>query len=981
MRLPKSSGQASVGIPGSRGAVFVLALLVLLLNQTMALHAQSNIPRAGHDFSFGIIEGPDRLGVTDTTLQPSHITVTVTSPFDGCGVYVSPYGEAGQFSFTANKATIFDLPYNLIHLTDLGKTKKGITIHTNEPVNIVLQDSMPEAGEATQIFPDEALDTNYVIGAWGLYNDPTEDNHVEFLVTASQDNTQVTITPAVRTLAGDPAGVPIKVTLMKGECYMVKADSGSQPTSTSLSGSTVKSNKPVSVIMGITCAYVPLGQESCNEIMDEILGKKWWGEHYFVQPLGNLDPRIELLITSDTNFFVTVNGSPSASTNNRIYLEVQGAAEIETLQPTQMEQLTRGSTFSSLGQSDPSAVTIFDTSHYADTMIWNAPHIVESDFTSFANWAPIIYPTADSDKILLDGIALNAIPVSKLYAPVTVINGTRWSAINPMVDEGVHTLVSKVPIFSLATGFQQADAYSFIPGTIGPAVPHDTAHHTVVLKAEPANACENFGVTATLDIPLTPQEFATSFQVVLHYDATTLYLVGIEPHAVLTSATYTVDSSTPGTLVVSVFGIPLGGSDLFRMIFGGSHSAVSTYIGKNSATDACADAIESIPVNAVTFAVEPSTDSLHRTLSLHSSPAKSCTPHTLVLLTDSIISPKDKFIPVRIEAQFDTSLEYLRSATPGPPFTNVLFTHTGDSTGDYKLKVNTPIVVSGSDTVIVFNLLPHAASDSATIKVRVTYLLCGDTVVKTITLTDAIAANIDSAKTTLSLAVSSVTFGNPASADVTLSGLPNSAAVTKFDLIVNYDGNVLKALTPDMSGTLTSGWTASVQPITATSARITFTSSGGPLGTAGVLTHLSFQTFISDSSSSPITVTSSLPGVNKGCAVTYISAPTTTLFLGKNLCGDSTLRAFLMTNSIQIESAGQSDGGGIVVNVMTGSTPTVNLSVSNMMGESVWSSSVAVTPGLQTIRIPGGSNLPSGAYIVRAEANRMVSSRKVILTK
>ena len=42
------------------------------------------------------------------------------------------------------------------------------------------------------------------------------------------------------------------------------------------------------------------------------------------------------------------------------------------------------------------------------------------------------------------------------------------SAINPSVTEGVHTLISPVPVFVLATGFQMADAYSFIPGTVAP---------------------------------------------------------------------------------------------------------------------------------------------------------------------------------------------------------------------------------------------------------------------------------------------------------------------------------------------------------------------------------------------------------------------------------------------------------------------------------------------------------------------------------
>ncbi len=962
-------------------ALCFLVFFALTLFSDLSANAQATLQRAGQNFTFGIIEGPDRLAVSDTNVQPSHITVTVTSPFDGCGVYLSPDGEAGQFSFTANRPTIFDLPYHLMHLTDLGKTRKGILVHTNEPVNIVLQDSVPEAGEATQIFPDEALDTSYVVSEWGLWNDFRENNRVQFLVTASQDNTIVTIVPTVRTLLGQPAGVPIVVTLMKGECYMVKADSSSFPLETSLSGSTVVSTKPVSVIAGITCAYVPLEKQSCNEIMDEILGKKWWGQHFFVQPLGNRDPMVELLITSDQDFFATINGAPSASSGKRLYAEVLGPAEVQTFAPTQVAQLTRGSSFSFSGESDPSVVTILDTSHYADTMIWNAPHIVESDFSSFANWAPIIFPTADSDKIFLDGIALNAIPIAKLFDTVRVINKTRWSAINPSVDEGFHRLTSNVPIFSLGTGFQQADSYSFIAGTVGPGIHRDTAHHTLLLKPEPATACSNFGVNVTLDAPLTQKEFATSLQILLRYDPTTLYLVAIEPHAVLTNATYKIDSSTPGILAISVVGIPLSGTDLFRMVFGGSRSSASTSIGKNSAADACADAIEQIPIDAVTFAVEPSTDSLHRSLILRSTKAKSCTQTTLALVADSIISGKDKFIPVRIELQFDTTLEYLTTVIPGIPLAPINYTQSGQNNGNYRLTVNAPTVVSGGDTLLLFRLFPHAASDSVTLHARVTYLLCGDTVAKDLILHTSIAANTDTGNTWLSVAVSPVTFGNPASADVTLFGLPSSAIVNHFDLFVNYNGNVLKAVQADVNGTLTSGWTASVQQISEDVAKITFTSSGGPLGTSGVLTHLIFKTYVSDSETSPISVMSSLPGTSNGCAVVYQSAQAQTVFLGKDICGDPTLRAFLLTNGVKIESAFQSDDGGIVANILAGQSANVALSVSNMVGESVWASTVVVAPGVQSVRIPAGSLLPSGGYVVRAEANRFVSSRKVVVRK
>ena len=451
---------------------FILCVMVLLFAEGSAM-GQGVIPRAGRDFTFGIIEGPDRLVTSDTTLHPSRHTLTILSPFNGSGMYRSPEGDSGKFFFKANQAMTFDLPYRLTQLNDLGKTKKGVLVHTSQPANLVLIDSIPGAGDATQLYPDEALDTSYVVSEWGVWDDMNEKNHVQFVVTASEDDTHVIIIPSSKTLLGEAANLPVASVLMKGECYIVKADTSSSPIF--LTGSTVTADKPVSVIAGTSCGYVPFGQQSCNELMDELIGRKWWGNHFFVQPLGNSDARVELLITSDTLFFATINGSLEVSTGKRLYSEFQGVGEITTSSPVEMHQLTRGAVFSAVGLGDPTFVGVLPVSQYSDTMMWNTPHVVEPDFSTFNNWAPIIYPTADSSRIFLDGIALNAFPRSKLSDTIQIINGSTWSAINPSVNEGVHTLFSPVPIFVLATGFQEADAYSFMPGTVGPrALPDST---------------------------------------------------------------------------------------------------------------------------------------------------------------------------------------------------------------------------------------------------------------------------------------------------------------------------------------------------------------------------------------------------------------------------------------------------------------------------------------------------------------------------
>src|SRR5437867_3869052 len=109
----------------SRKTIYVLLLMCCCAAMASA---QTKLPRYGQDFTFGIIEGPERLV---DTMFPAHMALTIMSAFGGEGNFSSPSGVTGTFTFTAGKPTVIDFPNSLIHLNDLGKTNKGILVHTS----------------------------------------------------------------------------------------------------------------------------------------------------------------------------------------------------------------------------------------------------------------------------------------------------------------------------------------------------------------------------------------------------------------------------------------------------------------------------------------------------------------------------------------------------------------------------------------------------------------------------------------------------------------------------------------------------------------------------------------------------------------------------------------------------------------------------------------------------------------------------------
>ncbi|HZK75918.1 MAG TPA: hypothetical protein VFD13_03335, partial [Candidatus Kapabacteria bacterium] len=668
----------------------------------------------------------------------------------------------------------------------------------------------------------------------------------------------------------------------------------------------------------------------------------------------------------------------------RLLAQFVGPAEIRTFDGAgavrvEAHQLARGSDFSFDGNSDPTLVTILDTAYYTDTVIWNTPDF--NNGQGFQNWVPIICPTADLARITLDGT-----PLTATGAPSFVIHGSNFSAINPSIFPGLHTIFSPDPLFALVTGFTLADAYSFMAGTAGVPIPRDTSVHQLLLQADSARVCEEFGVTASLVPPFEPDtsvqsEKVMSLTIPVTYDPTVLKFIRIEPHAVLLNAEYTVDSSTPGMITVSVAGVPfLSGSDLFRTVFEGRGATSATTVGNGSGASGCGDSTEILNFVPATFAVAPALDTLRRTFALSNTPAEMCTPLTVALTADSILSAEDQFALSNIEITFDTGVQQLISSTPGAVLDTVKFKTSGQAIGDYQVHLAAPTTLTGGDTLLLLQFLPGARQASTIIHARLTYVRCYDTLTRDLTLWYPIAPFYDTSHITLTVSTSPVSLGNQAVVDVALAGLPVSAQVKQFVLYLTYNHDVLTYQQSDLAGTILTNW----PPPTLNRGLVTDTlqfASPAYLSPAGILAHLQFTTYVTDSAYSPVAVTSSMPGDSAGCPITYFSPLASADFLGKDLCGDSILRSFMHGGRITIDEAEIDESGVLHVILHSAIASRVTLTLTDILGRVVWSADVQCGVGQveREFQLPAG--LPSGTLTLRVESGRTVVSRQLSLVK
>jgi hypothetical protein len=540
------------------GIIVWFGLLIIAAKPHAAL-SQNILPLSGQHFTFSIIEGPDNLS-TSSGLDKSQLTLSIVSTHSGYAVLTSANGYKKCVSFTSGGVTNIDLDYDLMLLNDLGKSTKGLTLYASQPCTCMLHDYLKEAGDATQLLPDDAMDTSYVVATTGIYNDPGEDNHVEFVVTAISDNTTVTIVPSVSAKGGIVGGVPITVLLNRSECYIVKADDNSVPLTTTLNGSTVRSDKPVSVITGTTCAYVPLGLESCNEVMDELIPKRAWGSEFYMQPMSTVNNPDVAFFTSDVmNYTLSVAGGVTYFTNNgRVQLQVSSPLHIKTTVPVQCHLFSQGSD-AAFGQlSDPSMVTVLPIDRYNDTLLWATPN---QPFLN--NYISVIFPTSSLSQILLDGIGLS------FRGTVTAIPNSPMSAFIGEVNPGRHFITSPQPIFGIASGFDVADAYTFGTGSVAPAVPEVLISKAVHFEElDTAVLCQEFSIDVKSDSAFAASDNIVALQFNVQYDPTALQLRGLTKNPLLAGTVITVDTTTAGTVKLTATGSIQGNAgSLFTLRF------------------------------------------------------------------------------------------------------------------------------------------------------------------------------------------------------------------------------------------------------------------------------------------------------------------------------------------------------------------------------------------------------------------------------
>jgi hypothetical protein len=132
-------------------------------------------------------------------------------------------GWSENFVVVPNQITTLSVPLTAMNTENQTIVEKGIYIETQDTVAVYSSNLKQWTGDGAKILPVQSLGTEYRVTSYqGLQN-----NGSQFMIVATEDGTEVEITPADNMMDGEAAGVPFIVQLDRGETYYAWSTSSS----------------------------------------------------------------------------------------------------------------------------------------------------------------------------------------------------------------------------------------------------------------------------------------------------------------------------------------------------------------------------------------------------------------------------------------------------------------------------------------------------------------------------------------------------------------------------------------------------------------------------------------------------------------------------------------------------------------------------------------------------------------------------------
>ncbi len=405
--------------------------------------------------------------------QTLRINIAATDATSGT-VSMPLAGWSTSFTVGANGLTTITVPNTAENIGSESVNNKAVLVQANDTVTVTAVNYQSFTLDAAQVLPIGSLGTRYRAEAYRGLPGFADFYKSELLVVATEDGTQVTITPTVNTSGGHPAGVPFNVSLNAGQTYQVQGALASLDITGTSVVATAQSGpcRPFAVFSGSMCANVPMGCPACDHIYEQMVPTDRWGTSFHTVPFHAANTTTYRIVADQAGTQVSVNGSLSATLGPGQTYEVNGATVpicITASQPVSVVQIMEG--FNCAGNGDPSMIELLPDERRSKSAVFAT--LASPQITSHA--VSVAMPTASIGQLTLDGS-----PVSGALFQ-TYANCPGWSVAKVIITAGTHRLVASGGFIAYAHGIGTGESYAYTLSSVAiPATPS-----TIICSSDP----------------------------------------------------------------------------------------------------------------------------------------------------------------------------------------------------------------------------------------------------------------------------------------------------------------------------------------------------------------------------------------------------------------------------------------------------------------------------------------------------------------
>ena len=396
--------------------------------------------------------------------------VLISAKRDCSGTVSNPLsGWSQSFSVSANNITTVEIPSEQGYHSGSQHERifeKGIKVTASDTISVYCTNIAYVSFDASFVLPVESLGDEYIIqcgdqskGASAPFSWNNETT--AFLIVATEDNTEIDITPTVNTLGGHLANQTFTITMHAGETFQLRSERITERP-IDLSGTRIHARgcKRIAVFNGNTITRIPTDAgNGFDHIFEQAMPLRSWGRNFIVTSSRNRVRDYVKVISSADNNIVTLNGITvdTLDTGRFHYfpiLESEGSCYLQTTQP--------------------SAVYLYQTSHDETqgdpSMVWIAPVEQRIDDVTFSTFdhpdiniethsVNIIVHAKDSANVLLDG---ETVAPSNFHR----VNGNGdYSYARLDISHGVHRITCHNGFNAHVYGFGHAKGYAYLVGS------------------------------------------------------------------------------------------------------------------------------------------------------------------------------------------------------------------------------------------------------------------------------------------------------------------------------------------------------------------------------------------------------------------------------------------------------------------------------------------------------------------------------------